>query len=481
MSLKQATASTLKWNTIDRLASQAVYGIVGIVLARVLSKEDFGLVGVLAIFQAFALVVVDSGLGAALLRLKRVGKDDYSTVFWFNLAVSVAIYFLLWFAAPLIADFFQNDRRLIPLSKVMFLAFVLNGLAIVQTNRLMKKMRVRKLAVANLAGLSLGGMLGIWLALRGAGPWALVWQVVAQAGIRSAWLWCSSGWYPRIVFSRASFDKVWRVGMGVFSSSFLNTLFLNIYSVVIGGWYTMSTLGLYTQADKWSKMGSAALSQTLMSSFVPLLARVQDDGEAFARYVKRINRFTAFVAFPALCGMAVAGTPLFHTLFGHKWDEAIGMFQILSVRGIPIVLVSLYTNYLLSLGYARSLVAVEVVKDGLLVAAIFCTVWSGDIITMVWGQLGASLLTFGIVLIIVCRRTGFSSALLLKPFLPFALMTAGACAIALAVLALTSLWAPVLRLGATLAAGALSYFGMLRMLRVPELAELGAALRGKLK
>ena len=148
-SLKLKTARTLKWNTVDKLASQVLYGVVGVVLANVLSQEDFGLVGALLVFQAFAIIFADSGFGAALLRDKNPTEEDYSTVFWFNLSVSVAIYLVLLACGPLIARIFQDDVRLIPLSRVMFLTFVLNALAIVQTNRLMKRMDVRMLAISN--------------------------------------------------------------------------------------------------------------------------------------------------------------------------------------------------------------------------------------------------------------------------------------------------------------------------------------------
>ena len=195
-SLKLKTARTLKWNTVDRLASQVLYGVVGVVLANVLSQEDFGLVGALLVFQAFAIIFADSGFVAALLQKKVPTQEDYSSVFWFNLVVSVTIYALLWFTAPAIADLFQGDRRLIPLSKVMFLTFVLNALAIVQTNRLMKRMDVKMIAVSNVIAQVSGGALGIVLALAGYGAWALVWQSVALVGIKTAILWLTGGWRP---------------------------------------------------------------------------------------------------------------------------------------------------------------------------------------------------------------------------------------------------------------------------------------------
>lgn len=195
-SLKLRTARTLKWNTIDRLASQVLYGVVGVVLANLLSQEDFGLVGALLVFQAFAIIFADSGFGAALLQKKNPTPEDYSTVFWFNLLVSVSVYWILWFCAPLIASVFQGDMRLVPLSKVMFLTFVFNALAIVQTNMLMKRMDVRMVAISNLVAQVAGGAIGIILALRGCGAWALVWQSVSLAGVKTAILWLTGGWMP---------------------------------------------------------------------------------------------------------------------------------------------------------------------------------------------------------------------------------------------------------------------------------------------
>ena len=215
-SLKVRTARTLKWNGIDRISTQVLYAVTGVVLANVLSKDDFGLVGVLLVFQAFATIFVDSGFGAALLQKKHPLERDYSTVFWFNTCMCVFIYLILYFSAPLIARVFHNDMRLIPLSRVMFLSFILNGLGIVQTNRLMKMMHVKQIALANIAGLILSGIAGVWLALAGYGPWALVWQTIVLAAIKTSWLWLTGGWLPRYGMSASSLRSVYRVGASVF-------------------------------------------------------------------------------------------------------------------------------------------------------------------------------------------------------------------------------------------------------------------------
>ena len=477
--LKLRTARTLKWNTIDRVSSQVLYAVTGVVLANLLSKEDFGLVGALLVFQAFGILFVDSGFGSALLQKKNPEKRDYSTVFWFNLGVSLLVYWILFFCAPLIADIFQGDRRLIPLSRVMFVSFIFNGLSLVQTTRLMKEMNVRQIAVANVIGLTVSGGVGIWLALTGWGPWALVWQTVSLAIVKSGWLWITGHWLPEACFSRESLRQIWRVGLSVFSSSALNTFFLYIYSFVIGAFYSLASLGLYTQADKWSKMGSASISQVLTASFVPLLSRFQDDGPNFRRYVSKINGFAAFILFPAMLGVAVVGAPLFHTLFGNKWDAAILLFQILTVRGIFVVLISLYTNYLLALGYAKRLFIVEIVKDALIFAAIMATVWFDSVALLVWGQLAASAVTYAIVLDIASRATSISAGRMLGDLVPCLVIGLAATLAAWLVMPLTHI--PILQLLIMLAVGLAVYLVLCVLTRRPQLPEAAGYLFGRFR
>ncbi len=467
--LKGATARTLKWNTIDRFSTQVLYAVTGIVLANVLPKEDFGLVGAILVFQAFGILFVDSGFGAALLQKKTPDEKDYSTVFWFNLGVSLIVYILLYLCAPLIAMIFKNNQALIPLSRVMFLSFILNGLGIVQTNRLMKAMDVKQIAIANLLGLTVSGALGIWLALTGYGAWALVWQTLALAGCKTAWLWITGGWRPGFIFSTASLKGIYRIGLGVFSSSFLNTLFLHIYSFVIGAYYSLLALGVYTQADKWSKMGSASLSQIVTATFVPLLARFQDDAVKFRDMMLRVARLTGFMTIPFMAGLTVMATPIFHTLFGTKWDEAILLFQILMVRGIFVVYISLCTNYLLSLGYAKSLVTVEIVKDVSTLIAIPATLPFGTVGALVWGQLFASLFTYVYIIARVRRATGIPAFTLLagmwKYLLPAMPALLGACLVMLLPLA-----APLL-LFLQIAVSLLLYMPTLALIKDPLLKE----------
>lgn len=427
--MKLRTARTIKWNVIDRVSSQVLYAVTGIVLARILSQEDFGLVGAVMVFQAFATLFVDSGFSYALLQRKSPTRTDYSTVLWFNIGVAVLIYIVLWFAAPLIASCFQNDERLILLSRVMFISFIINAATIVQTNRLMKRMDVRMVAVSNVAGLVVSAFVGIYLAVVGYGAWAVVWQTITLATVKALLLWITSHWLPLLTFSWQSLKSVFNVGSAVMVSSFLNVLFQNIFSFFIGNRVSLVSLGYYTQADKWSKMGVASLSQILTSSFLPVLSQFQDDQARFNRATAKMNRFTAYLLFPIMGFLIVMSEPLFHMLFGTKWDASIILFQLLLLRGIFVVLSALYNNYILALGKARLMVYMELLRDGAAIIALVATLpviaWSTpDDLTlgvkiMLIGQVIASAITFVVTIIIIARITGRSSWNFIGDLLPY--------------------------------------------------------------
>lgn len=420
--LKLKTARTLKWNTIDKFSSQVLYAVTGIVLANVVSKEEFGIVGAILVFQAFASLLIDSGFSTALIQRKNPSNTDYSTVFWFNMGVSVALYAVLWFCAPWIDALFHAGGLLVPLSRVMFLTFILNAAAIVQTNRLMKQMTVKMVAVSNVIGLTVSGIVGVWLALSGYGAWAIVWQSIVLAAVKSGILWFSSSWKPGAEFSMSSLRSIFSVGAGVMASSFLNTIFQNIYSFIIGAHYNLVQLGNYSQADKWSKMGVMSLSQVFTASFLPLLSAKQDDRREYERMMSKTNRFTSYITFFAMGLLLVCSTQIFHIFFGTKWDSAILMFQLLVVRGIFTVITTLYNNYIISCGASRKYVYSEIVKDVSMVIAIAVTIPFG-ITWLVAGQVFAGAVYYCYALYLVGKVTGCSRVALVKDALPYLALT----------------------------------------------------------
>lgn len=461
-------ARTIKWNVIDKVASQVLYAVTGIVLARVLSQADFGLVGAVLVFQSFATLFVDGGFSSALIQKKEPSKLDYSTVLWFNMGVAVIIYAIMFFAAPFVAGCFENDLRLIPLTRVMFLVSIINATAIVQTNRLMKQMDVRMVAVSNSLGLVAGAVVGIWLALSGFGAWALVWQYMAVATVKSGILWFTGRWLPMMRFSWNSLKSIFNVGMGVLSTSFLNVIFQNIYSFVIGNRAGLTALGYYTQSDKWSKMPVASISAVLTSSFLPVLSQYQDDAKKFAGASAKMSRFTAYVTLPCMMMLMVCATPIFHALFGAKWDASIPLFQLLCLRGIFTVLGSLYNNFIIALGRARLMVWTEVVRDVTALIAIGLTLpyisfsapgnVTDGLVIFLWGQVFASVVAWAVTLGIssrLVRRQWWAYIWDCAPYLAFG---AAACGVMLVLGSFVSnVW---LELGVQAFAGIAVYMGL---------------------
>lgn len=429
----------MKWNVIDRLSTQLLYAATGIVLARELSQEAFGLVGAILVFQAFALLFVDSGFSFALIQRKRPSEIGYSSVFWFNLFIACAIYMILWVAAPLIADLFGGDRRLIPLSRVMFLSFIINATAIVQTNRLAKQMNFKPIALINMLGLSIGAVVGIWMACTGWEAWAIVWQTIAINAAKSAALWAYCRWLPMLRLSWGELRGYFKVGSGMMMTSFLNVLFQNIYSFFIGNRVGIVPLGYYSQSDKWSKMGVTAVTQVLTSAFLPTLSEVQDDADRFRRICSKMSRFTAYLLFPVIFFLIAMAAPVFHTLFGDKWDPSIALFQLLLFRGVFTVLNTLYNNYMLALGKSQPIFRLELLRDiaaivGIIVTLPYMSLSTPDnfvygLEVMMWGQVAASFITWIATMIVTSRATGIAPLRLLLDLAPYAVEAAAISAI----------------------------------------------------
>lgn len=343
---------------------------------------------------------------------------------------------------------------------MLFLSFILNATAIVQTNRLMKKMDVRMVAVSNAVGLFAGAIVGISLAVGGYGAWAIVWQTLALNFTKSLVLWLTSGWTPLLRFSWSSLRSFFSVGSGMMASSFLNVLFQNIYSFFIGNRAGLAPLGYYTQADKWSKMGISSLSQVLTSSFLPALSAVQDDAERFARVTSKMNRFTSYLLFPAMGFLIVMAAPVFHCLFGEKWDASIILFQLLLVRGIFTVLTSLYNNYVIALARTRLVVAMEMLRDGAALLFLLATLpflameRGGDVVygikLLLLGQILASAISWGVMVVKTAPVSGRSVGSFLVDSLPYLVETVAIMALLWAEsLVIDNCWALLLCQGLT--------------------------------
>ncbi len=421
--LKRLTVRSVKWNVVDKLSTQILYALTGIILARLIAPEEFGLIGAVLVFQAFAALFVDSGFASALIQRKEPDERDYSTIFWFNMLMAVGLYALIWLCAPLIDQWFHSNGRLIPLTRISFLSVILNATGIVQVNRMVKQMDVKPVAIANGLGLLLGGIAGIGLALHKPNAWALVWQQIITAGAKSAILWIIVRWRPLFVCSLRIIRGFFAVGFGVMIQSILNVVFQNIYSFFIGNRLGMVSLGNYTQADKWSKMGSSSISAILTSSFLPALSAVQDQPHRFAGIAGKIHRTTIAIVIIGFGWLVISAESVFHALLGSQWDRAIPLFQLLMLRGIFVVLSSLYCNFILAVGKPKLLVAAELVRNSGALIALVATIpfWGqpNGLEIMIWGQIAASAITFLVIVVMTARVTYRRVSQYFRDFIPF--------------------------------------------------------------
>ncbi|MCD8029469.1 MAG: lipopolysaccharide biosynthesis protein [Bacteroides sp.] len=420
-SLKAKTVNALVWSTIDKVFTQVSYAVTGVILANILPPEDFGLLGIILVFVAFANIFSDSGFTMALVQKKVTISKDYSTVFFFNLGICLAIYLLLFLTAPWIAGYYE-EPRLILLTRVVCLQIIFISLGLVQTGILMKTMNIRKLTLANLIALSLSAVFAILLALYGYGIWALVVQVLSISFFKTLVLWVVSSWRPQAEFSRESLRSTFAVGSHMMLASFISTFFQNIYTLLISTWYSIRDLGFYTQADKWSRMGITALSQTIGNAIFPALASIQDDNERMYRIFGKMSRMTAYLSFPVFVGLILVTTPLFHTLFGDKWNQSVPMFQLFLLKGIFFVLTSLLNNYIMAIGKTRIIFRIEVIKNILTLVAIFVTLPMG-IIALIIGQVVVGVIQYLITSYNVQKVTGYGMWRQTKDLIPYVALT----------------------------------------------------------
>ncbi|MDE5744720.1 MAG: lipopolysaccharide biosynthesis protein [Paramuribaculum sp.] len=402
--MKQKVARTIKWTAIDRVITVFMTVVTGIALANIVPKDDFGLIAAILVFQAFAVLFVDNGFATALIQKKTCSREEYSSVLWFNIAMAAAVYIIMFFCAPLIAKVFDNDIRLIPLSRVMFLTFVFNATAIVQTSRLYKMMSVKLVTTVNSLATILSSGIALALAVWGYGAWSLVWQAIILAATKSAGLWIGGGWRPVYKFSFSHIRNFFKVGSGMLGASFLNVLFGKVYGLIIGNRAGILSLSYYGQADKWSTMGVANIVSILTSSFLPALSSYQDQPGEFAAVTAKMNRFGSYVIMFSLGLAIVVATPLFHICFNTKWDGAIILFQLLLLRGVFVSLSSLYNNYIIARGHTKLIVSTEIIRDVVAFIAIaitlpYVTLSTPDqptkgIAILLWGQVAAAVIAW---------------------------------------------------------------------------------------
>ena len=373
MSLAQKTIKGVVWSSIERFSGQGAQFVLGIILARILSPSDYGLIGMLAIFLAVSDSFVQSGFAIALVQKKDRDDLDFSTTFYFNVFVSIIFYLLLFISAPYIADFF-NQPILESLTRVIGLSIVINGFAVVQRAKFTINIDFKTQTKASLSSIIISGLLGIYLAYHGFGVWSLVYQSLLRIAIEVAMLWYISKWVPSGGFSFDRFKRLFGFGYKLLLSGLINTIFGNIYTIIIGKFFSASSLGYYTRAGQLSDFPSTNISFILGRVTFPALSELQDDNEKLSSAYKKIILKTALLVFPLMVGLAALADPFVITILSEKWRGSIIMLQLLCLYGMWTPIHAINLNILNVKGRSDLFLKLEVIKKTFSITAIFITV-----------------------------------------------------------------------------------------------------------
>lgn len=360
-SLKDKTVKGVGWSAIDNVAQYAVQFLVSIVLARLLSPDDYGLLGIIAIFTAVCTALINGGFGSALIRKKDVSDNDYYTAFIVNLGLSLFLYAIIFIGAPAIALFF-NRQELVLLTRVSCLNMIIGALALVQQTRLTKRIDFKTQTKITLISSISSGLIGVVMALCGFGVWALVAQSMSSQTLKTFFLWYFNKWVPKLRFSGKSFKELFGFGWKIMLSSLLATVWKEFYQVVVGKFYSPATLGQYTRAKHFSTLCSNNLTSVVQRVSYPVLSDIQDDKVRMVNAYRRIIRTTMFVTAISMFSLGAVAEPLIYCLIGAKWYQAAQFLPLICISGSLYPLQAINLNMLQVQGRSDLFLGLEIVK-----------------------------------------------------------------------------------------------------------------------
>ena len=390
-SLRHKTLKGTLWSSVERFSVQGIAFVVMIVMARILTPEDYGLVGMITIFIAVSQSLVDSGFSQALIRKQDRSETDNSTVFFFNIAVGLVLYLILFLCAPLIARFYDQPL-LIPLTRLISLSVLINSFVVVQRALLTVKIDFKTQAKASLLAAIISGAVGITMAYSGFGVWAIVWYQLVNLTINVGLLWVFSRWRPRPLYSWASVRELFSFGSKLALSGIIDTIYNNIYLIVIGRVFKAADLGYYTRASQFAQFPSSNLSAIMQRVTFPVLCTIQDDDDRLRSVYRRFLRLSAFVVFPLMCGLAGVSYPLIRIILGEKWLFSAELLQIICLYMMWYPIHAINLNLLQVKGRSDLFLRLEIIKKCIGVAILCVSVPLG-LVAMCWGSLVSSILS----------------------------------------------------------------------------------------
>jgi O-antigen/teichoic acid export membrane protein len=406
-SLKSKTIKGVGWSSVDSIAQHTVSFVVSIVLARLLSPDDYGLLGLVGIFTAVCQTLILGGFSSALIRKKDITDDDYNTAFIVNLGMSLLLYGVVFLGAPWIADFFQR-QELVALVRVASVSLVIGAFAIVQQTKLTKRIDFKTQMKITLVASIVSGIVGIVLAWHKWGVWALVAQQITSNLFRTVLLCLSNRWFPKLRFSLKSFHELFGFGWKLMVSGLLDTVWKDLYQGVVGKFYSPGTLGQYTRAKHFSVLFSSNLTHVIQRVTYPVLSNIQDDKERMVAAYRKIIKLTMFATLFCMFALGAVSTPLLNCLIGAKWHEASTYLPFICFIGAFYPLHAINLNMLQVQGRSDIFLILEICKKTLGLVPLFVGAFVG-IIPMLCTSILTNFLSFFLNSYYTGKKLGYSS------------------------------------------------------------------------
>jgi len=406
-SLKQKALSSVKWTALETAFRQGVQLALAIVLARLLTPAEFGVMAVASVILAVSGTLIGGGFGVALIQKKDLTQADTSSVFYLGIFTSFIMAGALVLAAPWIATFFGMPV-LEPVTKVLSLTFIISSLGGVHSSLLAKNLKFGALARISLSASVASSVLAVALAWKGFGIWSLVGQSLGATAVTTLVVWFVSDWRPSPAFSLSALRPLFRFGVFIVAADLLETVFGRIYTLLIGKFYTPSDLGFYSRADSTLALPNNLTSGIINQVAMPLFSAAAHDAELLQRAFRKAIRVTFYVHAPIIAGLFVTAKPLVLTLFGEKWAPAIPYLEVLAFCGLFWLPVSVNYAYLKATGRSKSYFHIELTKKVLYLGIAFATVRI-SIMAMVFGGLAFALIAYTITAQVAGARAEYGA------------------------------------------------------------------------
>lgn len=419
--LKNKTAKGVFWGGMSGVLQQLISLVLGIFLARLLCPDDYGMLGMIAIFTALANTLLDSGLTRALINREMIRDEDYNSVFWFNIFVGSTIYIILFFCAPLIAGFFKTPE-LVPISRYSFLGFLIWSFGTTQGAYLNKALMLKQKAIAEIVALCVSSPIAILMAYQGLSYWALATQVNVTLLVTAVVYWMLSPWKPSFKFSFKPVREMLSFGVNLLATNLFVIVSKNIISVILGRCFTKKEVGDYSQANKWMTMGCMVTSGFAGYVSQPVLVETGKDKERTLRAFRKLIRFSSLIVFPAMFGLAFIAPEFITVAITDKWKESINLLTILCVAGAFISINDLFATMIISRGHSNVYMWSNIIQSTLVII-LMIMLYPFGITTTVVGYSTVTILWLIVWYLLVRREVDYKVAQICSDIIPFLVLT----------------------------------------------------------